>query len=111
MGRRRTSRGKHLTASREHVRGLLEEQWRQSLVDAGVAYRVELRDGNPVHVLLAAADEVDADLIVIGSRRAGGIGEMLMGSTSTQITERSSIPVIVVPGPHPGRGVLAAAAR
>jgi nucleotide-binding universal stress UspA family protein len=74
------ARGKHLTASREHVRGMLEGQWRQPLVDAGVAHRVELRDGNPVHVLLAAADDVDADMIVIGSRGAGGIGEMLMGA-------------------------------
>lgn len=94
---------KHLARSRERVRGLLEGAWRQPLVDAGVAHRVELRDGSPVHVLLAAAAELDADLLVIGSRGAGGIGEQLMGSTSTQITERASRPVVVVPGPHPGR--------
>ena len=95
--------GKHLPASREHVQGLLHGPWRQPFLDADVTHRVELRDGNPVHVLLSAADDLDVDLIVIGSRGTGGLAEQLIGSTSRQITERSAIPVLVVPGPHEGR--------
>jgi nucleotide-binding universal stress UspA family protein len=94
---------KHLPEARERARASMEGPWRQAFVDHGVAHRVELRDGNPVHVLLTAADELGADHLVVGSRGVGGLGERLMGSTSTQITERSAIPVVVVPGPHPGR--------
>lgn len=95
--------GKHLPESRARIRAQLEGTWRQPFVDKGVPHRVELRDGNAVHVLLTAAEELGADLIVIGSKGAGGLAEQLMGSTSTQITERAAIPVVVVPGPHPGR--------
>jgi nucleotide-binding universal stress UspA family protein len=94
---------KHLPEARERARASMEGPWRQPFIDHGVAHRVELRDGNPVHVLLTAAEELHADLIVVGSRGAGELAERLMGSTSTQITERSAIPVVVVPGPHPGR--------
>jgi nucleotide-binding universal stress UspA family protein len=98
------SAAKHLTAARERLEAQLNGPWRQPFVEAVVDHRVELRDGNPVHVLLATATECDADLIVVGCKGAGGLAEQLMGSTSTQISERSAIPVVVVPGPHPGRG-------
>ena len=51
----------------------------------------ELRDGNPVQVLLAVADEVDADLIVVGSRGFGGFPTLLLGSTSTQLAQHSPV--------------------
>jgi nucleotide-binding universal stress UspA family protein len=56
-----------------------------------------LRDGNPVSVILAVADEEAVDLIVVGSRGLGGYPELLLGSTSTQIAQRSSRPVVIVP--------------
>ncbi len=42
-------------AARERSRRLAEEEWGRPLATAGVAHRVEVRDGNPVHVLLRAA--------------------------------------------------------
>jgi nucleotide-binding universal stress UspA family protein len=98
-----TLQGKRLPASRDRLREQLEGPWRQPFVQHGVRHHVELRDGNPVHVLLTASDELGVDLMVVGSRGVGGLGEQLMGSTSTQITEHASVPVVVVPGPHPGR--------
>ena len=44
-----------------------------------------------------------SSLQTVGSKGAGGLAEQLMGSTSTQLSERSTIPVVVVPSPHPGR--------
>ncbi len=98
-----SSLGKHLAESRVRVRAQLEGPWCQPFVDAAVRHRVELLDGNPVHVLLTASLEFDADLIVVGGKGAGGLAEQLMGSTSTKLSERSPIPVVIVPSPHPGR--------
>jgi nucleotide-binding universal stress UspA family protein len=46
--------GKHLAGARQHAHAELEGPWRRPFQAAGVRHRVELRDGNPVHVLLGA---------------------------------------------------------
>ena len=87
------------------IREHLEGDWSEPARLPGVYVRTELRDGNPVQVLLAVADEVDADLIVVGSRGFGGFPELLLGSTSTQLAQHSHLPVLIVPrtGDPPGR--------
>lgn len=82
---------------RDEIRALLDGEWSAPLRDAGVEHRTELRDGSPVSVLLAVADEVDADLVVVGSRGVGGFPGLLLGSTSTQLAQHSSRPVLIVP--------------
>lgn len=57
-------------------------------------------DGPPVDVLLRAATELDASLIVVGRRGAGGRPELLLGSTAHQVVEHSHCPVLVVPPDH-----------
>jgi len=51
--------------------------------------------GLPAEALLEAA--ADADLLVVGSRGAGGFKRLLMGSVSTQVTHHSPCPVVVIP--------------
>ena len=92
-----------------HARGLLESMshdaalrsfetdWCSPLDAANVHYRRVLRDGDPVTVILASAEEEDADVIVIGSRGLGAYPEQLLGSTSTQVAQRSTRPVTIVP--------------
>ena len=54
-----------------------------------------LLDGGPACRLLAAA--WDADMIVVGSRGAGGFARLLMGSVSTQVSHHAHCPVVVIP--------------
>ena len=90
----------HTPAERhDAVREAMEHKWCKGLIEAGVATSYELRDGNPVVVLLAVADELDVDLIVLGSRGLGGFPELLLGSTSTQVAEFAHCPVVIVPTP------------
>jgi nucleotide-binding universal stress UspA family protein len=51
--------------------------------------------GLPAEELLSAA--ADADMIVVGSRGAGGFKRLLMGSVSTQVTHHAHCPVVVIP--------------
>jgi nucleotide-binding universal stress UspA family protein len=51
--------------------------------------------GLPAEELLNAS--ADADLIVVGSRGAGGFKRLLMGSVSTQVTHHARCPVVVIP--------------
>lgn len=52
-------------------------------------------NGIPAEVLLNAA--ADADMIVVGSRGAGGFRKLLMGSVSSQVTHHAHCPVVVIP--------------
>ena len=51
--------------------------------------------GLPAEELLSAAK--GADLLVVGSRGAGGFKRLLLGSVSTQATHHAHCPVVVVP--------------
>jgi nucleotide-binding universal stress UspA family protein len=82
---------------RDEIRVEFEQLWCASVRDRGVQYRAELREGNPVTALLDAADDADADLLVVGSRGMGGFPELLLGSTSTQVAQHARRPVVIVP--------------
>ena len=79
------------------ARHLFDTDWCVVLDDPAVRSTRLLRDGNPVTVLLGIAQEFDAGLIVVGSRGLGGYPELLLGSTSTQIAQHSSRPVVIIP--------------
>ena len=82
---------------RHEIEVAFKTSWCSPFDTAGVRYRAELRDGNPVVVLLSVADEVDADLLVVGSRGLGGFPQLLLGSTSTQVAQHADRPVVIVP--------------
>jgi nucleotide-binding universal stress UspA family protein len=82
---------------RGEIRAELDELWCAPVRDADVPYRTELREGNPVTVLLETADASDASLIVVGSRGLGGFPGLQLGSTSAQVVQHARRPVVVVP--------------
>ena len=51
--------------------------------------------GFPVEEIIKAAG--DADMIVLGSRGAGGFTRLMLGSTAGQVTQHAPCPVLVVP--------------
>jgi len=51
--------------------------------------------GLPADRLLNAAR--DADMIVLGSRGAGGFQKLLLGSVAHQVTQHAHVPVVVIP--------------
>lgn len=82
---------------RDEVRALLEGEWTEILRSSGVPHRCLVEDGNPVIALMAAADELNADLIVVGPRGTGGFPGLQLGSTSHQLLQHSHHPVAIVP--------------
>ena len=50
--------------------------------------------------IVDVADDIDATVIVIGSRGLKGIHEQLEGSVSHAVAEHAGRPVLIVPPPH-----------
>ena len=70
----------------------------QAHVDpSGERVHVRVREGAAPAVILATADEVKADLIVVGTRGLRGASRLLLGSVSSEVLVRSQRPVAVVP--------------
>ncbi|OWA33916.1 universal stress protein UspA [Saccharibacillus sp. O16] len=72
------------------------EEARRRIQDAGVDARIEMRQGAPAVLILEYAKEMEADLIIIGSRGLGAIREFVLGSVSHNVVQQSRIPVLVV---------------
>lgn len=79
-------------AGPEHIAGRAARQ----AEEAGVAATVHVVGGEPVETIVATADHVHADLIVVGSRGLGAIRGALMGSVSHELIKQARIPVTVV---------------
>jgi len=55
---------------------LEHEEWTNPARDACVSCRTVIEDGRPASVITKVADEVDADVIVVGRRGRGGVAEL-----------------------------------
>jgi nucleotide-binding universal stress UspA family protein len=81
-----------VAAEQRHVEELL--------ADAPVPWNYEARHGDPAEVLCTVADELDALLIVVGSRGEGlrrALGRLVDPSISHAVIQRQHRPVLVVP--------------
>jgi nucleotide-binding universal stress UspA family protein len=74
----------------------LEELAARLRVD-GVPTTPMLVEGSTVETILAEAERLGADLVVVGSHGYGSVHRFLVGSTVDQLVRRSDRPVVVVP--------------
>ncbi len=84
-------------AKEEAGRLLRRQAWNARITGGRVAGQ-HLREGNPAEEISALAEELDADLVVVGSRRVGRVKRLITGSVSEGVVHRASCPVLVVCG-------------
>lgn len=63
----------------------------------GTSFVGMIREGSQVHqAIFAYADEIDADLIVMGTHGRHGVDRWLLGSVTEQVIRTAEIPVLTV---------------
>ncbi len=76
----------------------LADAWTAVVRGAGVAMRTRLVECDPVEALVQVADEVGADLVVVGARGGSALRGLVLGSTSLKLPHETRRPVCIV---HP----------
>ncbi len=67
---------------------------------SGVPMTSTLRDGVPWEEVNAVAQEIEADLIIIGTHGRRGLARALLGSVAENVIRTAKIPVLVIHGPR-----------
>jgi len=57
---------------------------------------IRIEEGQPAQVILAAARECAADLIIMGAHRHTTVGDAMLGSTTHKVLHSAAQPVLVV---------------
>lgn len=83
-------------ASPEAVASLLS-QAKDRFSQAGIEAELMERQGQPAFVICDVADEVNAELIVMGCRGVGLIEEMQADSVTMRVINLAPCPVLIVP--------------
>lgn len=72
-----------------------------SLLDAaGVGYSMEVVLGEPGNVLVDMAEQLNADMVIMGARGLGAIQSVIAGSVSKAVLTHCTKPVLVVREPQ-----------
>lgn len=72
-----------------------------SLLDAqGVGYSTEVVLGEPATLLVDMAEQLGADMVIMGARGMGGLQSVLVGSVSKAVLTHCTQPVLIVRVPE-----------
>ncbi|MEO9280253.1 universal stress protein [Acinetobacter sp. WA-87] len=73
------------------------DQAKQQFVQEGLTVETKLLEGFVVHEeIIQAAQDINADLIVMGSHGRTGVRKLVLGSVAQKVLGESHIPVLIV---------------
>lgn len=85
-------------ALQQEAEKLLEEQAQRTRAAGGTVAGAHLREGRAAEEIAGLAEELEVDLVVVGSREAGAVKRVVTGSVSEGVVHLASCPVLVMRG-------------
>ena len=74
-------------------------KWQEEIAQDGIKVSLHEPTGPVAEEILNQADELNADLIVMGTHGHGAMYNLLVGSVTKGVLKHSTRPVLLVPGP------------
>lgn len=85
----------------EGIAGRELEKLAREHLQSNFPYRIVLRTGDPASSIIAVAEELPADLIVMPTRGdRGGIAHMMIGSVAERVVREAKRPVLTIRAGH-----------
>lgn len=95
----------HKDEVRDHIRLKLHDFAREELADHPEDLerlaQIEVQHGHPAAAILALADRIEADLVVLGSHGKGAMKYAFLGSVAEKVLRKSHRPMLIVPLDQP----------
>lgn len=85
-----------LRENRREAKEILEQQAKRIEESGGTVKETHLREGRADEEIVEVAEEIDAGLIVMGSRGHGRLKRALLGSVSDAVVRHAHCPVTIV---------------
>jgi nucleotide-binding universal stress UspA family protein len=85
-----------LRENRREAKEMLEQQAKRIEESGGTIKETHLREGRAYEEIVEVAEEIDAGLIVMGSRGHGRLRRALLGSVSDAVVRHAHCPVTIV---------------
>lgn len=76
-------------------------RWQEEIAQDGIKVSLHKLTGTVVEEILNQVDELNADLIVMGTHGHGAMYNLLVGSATKGVLKHSTRPVLLVPAPKP----------
>ena len=83
-------------ALKEVLKAFSEEAKADRQAEAAVTDEVLIKSGTPAEVIVDTAQELNCDLIVMGTRGHSALADALIGSTAKWVVRNSPMPVLVI---------------
>ena len=80
----------------DYLEEICQKVLRKYAVAPGVIANIRISEHAPKAAILTAADDFQADLIIMGSHRHTVVSDALLGSTTMKILHSAKVPVLVV---------------
>lgn len=80
----------------QQCRKILDEQVREIEEAGGTVRQTHLKIGRRDEEIVRLSEEIEAGLIILGSRGHGGVRRALMGSVSDSVVRHAHCPVMIV---------------
>ena len=58
--------------------------------------QLQIENGDPVERICRSAEEINADLVIVGNRGLGNVGTLVLGNVSEKVVRKSTRTVMVV---------------
>ena len=94
---RRDGMKKALMKMQQRLDEFCEDELKQNPADRELITEVKVVSGRPAETITKQAEQLKADLIVVGTHTDPSFGAHLLGSTARKVTQLSKTPVLVVP--------------
>jgi nucleotide-binding universal stress UspA family protein len=75
-------------------------KWEEEIARDGIKVSLHEPTGTVAQEILNQADELNADLIVMGTHGHGAVYNLLVGSATKGVLKHSKRPVLLMPGPR-----------
>jgi nucleotide-binding universal stress UspA family protein len=97
---RKETEGHLLERIKERLRQFAEKELKRDPKTLRKVASIDVVSGNPAAEILRKAEELDADVVILGTHGKGVISHAFLGSVSEQVLHRIRKPVYIIPLPE-----------